>query len=85
MYDTVNFTCPECTGPIEIQSKARDWADCSHFDESEVPLEIAAGLEKQAVLCDNCQVYLRVKLLGAATIPCQLVDGRRDDVQHPDE
>lgn len=50
MYDSVIFTCPECGGDIEEQSKA-SYCTLSRYDSKEIPANIARDIEGNIIVC----------------------------------
>ena len=73
MYDTVRFTCPQCEGVVEHQSKAGK-CEMVDIDESVVPLVVAADIENETVWCEECQRSWRiVKIVDIQTVGMRLV------------
>lgn len=83
-FDRVYITCPKCNKPVEFQSKAgRCWMD--EYDESAVPLDIAADIDRDVEVCPNCKAsVVAVPLIAIKTIAMHGVleenyNRRRDD------
>jgi len=60
MFDTVNFTCPECYSNIPVQSKA---GKCllADIDALNTPVEIAATLVGRTITCEKCTKVFEVR------------------------
>lgn len=78
MFDRVWFRCPKagCERQIEVQSKAGECC-LAVFDESEVPLVIAADIGGETVWCPGCSNTYTVGKLDAipGTVAMRLVGG----------
>lgn len=59
MFDSVNFTCPECGGKVEVQSKAGN-CDLEEHPPECVPMAIAADIEGECGICYDCGESFRV-------------------------
>lgn len=60
MYDSVYFTCPDCGGTVEAQSKV---GDCRlyQFGSNSVPPDIAVDIDGTTVWCDKCNQSYTVR------------------------
>lgn len=79
MYDSVIFTCPKCSNPIEAQSKAGD-CHLHDYPSSAVPIKIAKDVEGDAVWCEHCnESYIAIIPSAPETVMMVLVktEGQR--------
>lgn len=59
-FDTVVFTCPNCTRRMEIQSKAENNPSLATYRSSDVPVVIALDLEDQIIGCEHCSSEYKI-------------------------
>jgi transcription elongation factor Elf1 len=59
LFDTVNFTCPDCGSNVEVQSKAGQCC-LADISESEVPKTIAEDINGKIVACNECEKVFTV-------------------------
>lgn len=61
MFDTVHFNCPNCGHDIEQQTKAGD-RELKHFNQYEVPINIALRFNGTVIYCENCGGVYKLKM-----------------------
>lgn len=71
MFDSVNFYCPVCSNKINIQSKA-DGCTLTEYDRIKVPRRIAADIDGEKVICNNCKSELEISSHIGRCVPMYL-------------
>jgi len=76
LYDTVHFTCPNCTATIAEQSKAGE-ACMKDYSSAEVPKDIAKSLKGTSVWCPDCEKEFVIVKVRTKLVPLKLIN--KDD------
>lgn len=62
MFDIVRFTCPRCSGYLNVQSKVGACV-LQEINQDEVPVAIARDIEGKSIWCQHCECDFTVVFL----------------------